>query len=122
MKTEHLIQYFNFRVVTQKYGKGIVQYGSEQKTTFYSGSHPGPGGRYDDICDVTGKIYLELDFSTPVVGCPNCSIDGYTGTTIASGDTFELITEFMKVLSLKIRLVRFHLTLTLLLFLLQKES
>ena len=114
--------YFNFRVVTQKYGKGIVQYGSEQKTTFYSGSHPGPGGRYDDICDVTGKIYLELDFSTPVVGCPNCSIDGYTGTTIASGDTFELITEFMKVLSLKIRLVRFHLTLTLLLFLLQKES
>ena len=53
--------------------------------------HPGPGGRYDDICDVTGKIYLELDFSTPVVGCPNCSIDGYTGTTIASGDTFELI-------------------------------
>jgi hypothetical protein len=33
-----------FRVVTQKYGKGIVQYGSQQSTTFYSGSYPGNGG------------------------------------------------------------------------------
>ncbi len=28
----------------QKYGKGIVQYGSQQNTTFYSGSYPGNGG------------------------------------------------------------------------------
>ena len=30
--------YYNFRVVTQKYGKGIVQYGSEQRNYFPSSS------------------------------------------------------------------------------------
>ena len=81
--------YYNFRVVTQKYGKGIVQYGDEVKTNFYSPDPKGPGGRYDNICDTTGIIYLELDFATPVVGCPNCSIDGYTGTTIGSANTYN---------------------------------
>ena len=77
--------YYNFRVVTQKYGKGIVQYGSEQPTTF---PVDGPGGKYDDICDQTGVIYLEVDLSTPAeIG--STSLDGYTGTTVASGDTFS---------------------------------
>ena len=80
-------EFWNFRVVTQKYGKGIVNYGNEQQTTFYSGSYPGPGGKYDNVCDVEGRIYLEVDFSTPVeIGTE--SIDGYTGSTVASGDTF----------------------------------
>jgi len=76
--------YYNFRVVTQKYGKGIVEYGNEA-TAAFPGS--GPGGKYDNICDVTGIIYLELDLSTPAaIGSE--SLDGYTGTTVASGDTF----------------------------------
>ncbi len=54
--------YFNFRVVTQKYGKGIVQYGTEASAPF-PGS--GPGGKYDDICDQNGIIYLDIDTSTP---------------------------------------------------------
>ena len=79
--------FWNFRVVTQKYGKGIVNYGGEQKTTFYSGSYPGPGGKYDNVCDAEGKIYLEVDFSTPVaINSP--TLDGYTGSDIADSDTF----------------------------------
>ena len=79
--------FWNFRVVTQKYGKGIVNYGDEQQTTFYSGSYPGPGGKYDNVCDVEGKIYLEVDFSVPVaIGTQ--SLDGYTGSDIADSDTF----------------------------------
>ena len=55
-----------FRVVTQRYGKGIVNYG--------------------DICDAQGKIYLELDLTHPVcANCDNGTIDGYTG--VVSGDT-----------------------------------
>jgi hypothetical protein len=54
-----------FRLVTQKYGKGIVA--------------------YDDICDAAGVIYLELDYSHPVgVGGTNTH-DGYVGTTGFTG-------------------------------------
>ena len=77
--------YYNFRVVTQKYGKGIVQYG-ETATAAFPGS--GPGGKYDDICDQTGTIYLELDTATPVAIGTTDSVDGYSGTTFATGDTF----------------------------------
>jgi len=77
--------YYNFRVVTQKYGKGIVEYGNEAIARF---PESGPGGKYDNICDVTGIIYLELDLSTPAAIGSSDSLDGYTGTTVASGDTF----------------------------------
>ena len=53
-----------FRLVTQKYGKGIVEYG--------------------DICDADGLVYIELDLSQPVVG-QSTTFDGYTG--VATGDT-----------------------------------
>jgi hypothetical protein len=54
-----------FRLVTQKYGKGIVS--------------------YDDICDTAGDIYLDLDFSHPVgVGGTNTA-DGYIGTSGFTG-------------------------------------
>jgi len=76
--------YYNFRVVTQKYGKGIVQYGTTTTAGFPA---DGPGGKYDNICSQDGIIYLELDFSTPAA-IGTTSLDGYTGTTIASGDTF----------------------------------
>jgi len=78
-------EYFNFRVVTQKYGKGIVQYGETVSAPF-PGS--GPGGKYDDICDQTGVIYLEIDSATPVGIGTSSSIDGYSGTTFGTGTTF----------------------------------
>jgi len=79
--------FFNFNVVTQKYGKGIVEYGNEAQTNFYFDPNKGPGGKYDDICTANGVIYLSIDTSLPVEGCANCSIDGYTGTTFAANPT-----------------------------------
>lgn len=47
-----------FRVATQKYGKGIVEYGS--------------------ICDAEGKMYIELDFAKTCAQQAG-TIDGYVG-------------------------------------------
>ena len=78
-----------FRVVTQQYGKGIVQYGKTTQTYWPAGnpantaSNTGNGGSFYDICDPTGCIYLEVDLSCPVCAdCSATSLDGYTGTTI----------------------------------------
>jgi hypothetical protein len=60
-----------FRVVTQKYGKGIVEYG--------------------DICDSNGEIYLGLDLTHPVdINAGTTTFDGYIGmsATTASATTF----------------------------------
>ena len=72
-----------FRVVTQKYGKGIVQYGTQTSTTFGT---DGNGGSYDNICSADGKIYLEVDLQVPCsIGAT--SLDGYSGlTTTIAGD------------------------------------
>jgi len=72
-----------FRVVTQRYGKGIVQYGNNNSTLVFPTSKTG-GGQYDNICDVEGQIYLEVDLQVPA--CISCggSIDGYTGSTFSS--------------------------------------
>ena len=51
----------NFRVVTQKYGKGIVEYAS--------------------ACDAEGCIYIDLDLSKPVKK-QGASIDGYIGVSL----------------------------------------
>jgi len=59
-----------FRVVTQKYGKGIVA--------------------YNDICDANGDIFLEADISHPVDTTGTKTHDGYVGAsgiTAASGVT-----------------------------------
>jgi hypothetical protein len=67
-----------FRVVTQKYGQQIVNYGTSTSTLF-------PGGSYNDICDATGTIYLEVDLSCPA--CIDCnSVDGYVGAYIRPAD------------------------------------
>lgn len=60
-----------FRVVTQKYGKGIVEYSS--------------------ICDAEGKMYIELDMAKPVVQ-QGATIDGYIGVdaTQLAGDIKSL--------------------------------
>jgi hypothetical protein len=71
-----------FRVVTQKYGKGIVQYGSQSQSSFpgSAGSYGGNNGYYDNICDAAGVIYLEVDLQVPCSIGSN-SIDGYSGLT-----------------------------------------
>jgi hypothetical protein len=53
----------NFRLVTQKYGKGIVQYG--------------------DICDALGDLYIELDLMNPVAATGTATYDGYVGVDAA---------------------------------------
>jgi len=73
-----------FRVVTQQYGKGIVNptYSPYQTTWPTNGN----GGQFDNVCDQNGCIYLEVDLSCPVCAdCDATSLDGYTGTTISSG-------------------------------------
>jgi hypothetical protein len=75
-----------FRVVTQRYGKGIVQYGNNNTNLAFPGSGT-DGGSYDNLCDAEGKIYLEVDLQVPV--CITCggSMDGYTGSTFSSDTT-----------------------------------
>ncbi len=63
----------NFTVVTQKYGKGIVEYGSKATKSTY------PSGRYDDICDEEGKIYVNVDLQS------YSSTAGYSNATINAG-------------------------------------
>jgi hypothetical protein len=72
-----------FRVVTQRYGKGIVQYGNNNSTAIFPNSKT-DGGQYDNLCTPDGKIYLEIDLQVPV--CITCggSMDGYTGSTFSS--------------------------------------
>jgi hypothetical protein len=71
-----------FRVVTQRYGKGIVQYGSNNDVLAFPESRTG-GGAYDNICDVNGIIYLEVDLQVPCTVGQN-SMDGYSGSTFGS--------------------------------------
>jgi hypothetical protein len=71
-----------FRVVTQRYGKGIVQYGNNNQTLTFPDSKTG-GGQFDNICDVNGNIYLEVDLQVPCTVGQN-SLDGYSGSTFSS--------------------------------------
>jgi hypothetical protein len=57
-----------YRLVTQRYGKGIVE--------------------YDNICDSAGDLYIELDLTHPVASNGTSTYDGYTG--IVSGATTAL--------------------------------
>ena len=67
-----------FRVVTQVYGKGMVQYGSPNTATVFPTT--GNGGTYDNLCDSNGVIYLEIDTQLPC-SVTASSIDGYSGYT-----------------------------------------
>jgi hypothetical protein len=58
----------NFNVVTQKYGKGIVEYGKKSNGSY-------PSGKYQDICDEQGMMYLNVD------------MQGYTSTSVFSNTT-----------------------------------
>jgi len=74
-----------FRVVTQRYGKGIVQYGNNNAEAIFPNSKTG-GGQYDNLCDVNGNIYLEVDLQVPCTVGQN-SLDGYSGSTFESDVT-----------------------------------
>jgi hypothetical protein len=63
-----------FRLVTQKYGKGIVEYG--------------------DICDTTGSIYIELDLTHPVASNGTSTYDGYVGVTMAGAASAYTAADF----------------------------
>ena len=66
-----------FRIVTQKYGQGIVQGLTTSTSTTI------PGGSYDNICDTNGYIYVEVDLSCPA--CIKCdSVDGYVCSYLPS--------------------------------------
>jgi len=80
-----------FRVVTQKYGKGTVQYGDNNKSTSFPST--GNGGSYDNLCDAEGKIYIEVDLQVPCTVGSN-SLDGYSGLTIAINGTAVVNTQF----------------------------
>jgi hypothetical protein len=69
-----------FNVVTQKYGKGIVEYGAK---AFNSANGLG----YQDICDENGVIYLSVDVETysPTSGFAKFTP---TGTTTVAGADF----------------------------------
>lgn len=55
-----------YRIMTQKYGKGIVE--------------------RENVCDATGAIYLEVDLTKPATG----TFDGYSG--VGSGNTVDAST------------------------------
>jgi len=57
-----------FRLVTQRYGKGIVE--------------------YNDICDAEGIVYVEMDFTVPVEAAGTATFDGYIG--LSAGTTMAL--------------------------------
>jgi hypothetical protein len=73
-----------YRVVTQKYGKSMVQYGAQTQAPFNRTTSGGNGGYFDNICSPTGIIYLEVDAQIPVcISCDNANtIDGYSGATL----------------------------------------
>jgi len=55
-----------FRLVTQRYGKGVVE--------------------YNDICDSLGDLYVELDMTHPVDAAGTETFDGYVGGDAASAN------------------------------------
>jgi len=60
-----------FTVVTQKYGKGIVEYGQKGGSGL---------ARFDDICDEDGSIFLNIDLQTysSTAGFSNHTVAGST--------------------------------------------
>jgi hypothetical protein len=75
-----------FRVVTQKYGGGIVNPNYNTTQAPFNTSTTGGGGSYfDNVCSVTGLIYLEIDAQVPVcVSCGQSTPDGYSGATLTA--------------------------------------
>jgi hypothetical protein len=75
-----------FRVVTQKYGGGIVNPNyNVTSAPFNTSTTGGNGSSFDNVCSVTGLIYLEIDAQVPVcVSCGQSTPDGYSGATLTA--------------------------------------
>lgn len=71
-----------FRLVTQKYGKGIVS--------------------YDDICDAAGVIYLDLDLTHPVSATGTETFDGYVGASGFTANSSTFIASWAQYASLEL--------------------
>ncbi len=65
----------NFHVVTQKYGKSIIEYGQKATTSSY------PQGKYQDICDEEGSIYISVDLQS------YSATSGFANVVLGSGFT-----------------------------------
>jgi hypothetical protein len=63
-----------FRLVTQKYGRGIVD--------------------YNDVCDAAGVIYLELDMTHPVDADGTSTYDGYVGVDVSGAQSAYTSADF----------------------------
>ena len=70
----------NFNIVTQKYGKGIVEYGQKSTASGY------PSGKYNDICDEEGTIYVNVDLQS------YSATSGFSNLTLPSGFTASGVT------------------------------
>ena len=88
-----------FRVVTQRDGKGIVQYGNNVTVNYPNGPgsyNANSGGSFYNVCDANGFIFLEIDLQQPVcISCGQTTPDGYTGSTFSS--TTEVSSAFVAV-------------------------
>jgi hypothetical protein len=79
-----------FRVVTQKYSRQIVDYWAQVQGNL--------GGQTvqssaQDLCTPTGKMYVEVDLSCPA--CITCdSVDGYVGSYLPGGVNNEAFSTF----------------------------
>lgn len=63
----------NFNVVTQKYGKGIIEYGAKSTATYPNN----PGGKFQDLCDEEGSMYVYVDLQSyaDTTGFANITVD-----------------------------------------------
>lgn len=67
----------NFNIVTQKYGKGIVEYGQKSSASGY------PSGNFNDICDEEGSIFVNVDLQSysASAGFTNSTLSGTFAAT-----------------------------------------
>ena len=73
-----------FRVVTQKYGEAIIS-GITKQTSLGGAAGAPPGGTFDNVCDASGALYIEVDLSCPA--CIKCdSVDGYVCSYFSNSD------------------------------------
>jgi hypothetical protein len=66
-----------FHVVTQKYGKGVVEYGAKAGAAT---------AQYYDVCDQDGFIYVEVDFQS------YSATSGFSNFTVGSNTTTDSLT------------------------------
>jgi len=65
----------NFNIVTQKYGKGIVEYGQKVSTTNYP-----QGNYYQDTVDQEGSMYIQVDLQN------YSATSGFSNITLANSN------------------------------------